>query len=103
MIKEAVSFGDLKENAAYHDAKEREMFLRMKILELEEKVLHAEVVPTNTFIISINNKEQKITIGKDASPESPIARAISGKKEGETAEFEVNGRKNKIKIIKILK
>ena len=45
-IRAARALGDLKENAEYHDAKERQAHLETKILRIREKVLTATVVET---------------------------------------------------------
>jgi transcription elongation factor GreA len=103
LLKEAISHGDLKENAAYHDAKDRQMLLQMKMAELNDKIRNAEIIKSQTILVSLNGREQKIELGGKISLDSPIGRAISGKKPGEEVEFEVNGKKNKVKIIKILK
>lgn len=46
-LKEAASFGDLSENAAYDEAKEAQAFLEGKIIELEKLINTAKVVESN--------------------------------------------------------
>ena len=46
-LKHAIAFGDLKENAAYHEAKEAQGFLEGKILELEKILKNAKVIQKN--------------------------------------------------------
>ena len=43
LIAEAAAFGDLKENSAYHDARDKMAFLRMRIKELENAINEAVV------------------------------------------------------------
>ena len=43
LIAEAAAFGDLKENASYHDARDKMSFLRMRIAELEGAINEAIV------------------------------------------------------------
>ena len=42
LIAEAAAFGDLKENAAYHDARDKMSFLRMRVAELEDELQRAK-------------------------------------------------------------
>src|SRR3977135_819150 len=46
-IKTAREWGDLKENAEYHDAKNSQALLETRILTLRDKLLHAEVRETS--------------------------------------------------------
>ena len=43
-LKEAISFGDLSENAAYDEAKENQAMMEGKILELERLISSARVI-----------------------------------------------------------
>lgn len=54
-LKEAISFGDLRENAAYHEAKESQGFLEGKIIELENLI-------RNSIIVNLE-KSNKIVVG----------------------------------------
>ena len=106
-IAEARAHGDLKENAEYHAARERQGFIEGRIKELEYKLANANVIeladiPRNGLVIfgttvdleDANSGEElsyKI-VGEDEadvnsgliSNTSPIARALLGKEEGET-------------------
>jgi len=106
-LKEAIAQGDLSENADYHDAKEQQAFLEGRILYLEG-LLHSAIIvapdddkktkssvirvgtevtveeagePAETFTIvgaaEANPKEGKI------SNESPLGRALLGRKVGD--------------------
>jgi transcription elongation factor GreA len=46
-LKEAISFGDLSENAAYDEAKERQSMLESKIMETERLINSAKVIEKN--------------------------------------------------------
>ncbi len=98
-IKTAREFGDLKENAEYHDAKNSQALLETKILTLRDKLLRAEVqestppadvvalgstvtmrdetsVREDTFTL-VPATEAKPSAGK-LSFDSPLARALVG-------------------------
>ncbi len=111
-IKDAAAYGDLKENAEYHEAKEAQGFLEGKILKLENLIKNAKVTSkTNNNIVQIGSeiKTSQGTIelvdSTDADPfnwkishESPLGKALLGRKKGEVIEF--NSKKYKILNIK---
>ncbi len=105
-IEEARAHGDLKENAEYHAAKEKQSFLEGRIGEIESRLSQAQVIDpktlsgdrvmfgaTVTFEDCESGDESKyqivgldeadVKIGK-ISYSSPIARALIGKSEGDT-------------------
>lgn len=109
-IEEARGHGDLSENAEYDAAKERQQQISQQIKEIEEKLSLAQVIDPKTintekvvfgatvdlydvdngekFTYSIvGSVESDISAGK-ISIESPIARALIGREEGE--EIRVN-------------
>jgi len=49
-LKEAISFGDLSENAAYDEAKENQAFLEGKIAELEKFINAAHIIKKKKII-----------------------------------------------------
>ena len=107
-IAEAREHGDLSENAEYHSARDRQSFIEGRILELEDVTSRAEVIDTAklsgetvTFgtIIRVadedTDEEQTYTIVGPyeadiskgyISTSSPIARALIGKRVGDSAE-----------------
>jgi transcription elongation factor GreA len=119
LIKNAASFGDLKENFAYHDAKDRQAFLQGKISELETKVNNAVIIEKNqTDKVQVGSKIKVLTngeewelsvVGSDMSDpannkisyQSPVGKALMGKKVGEEVKMEINGEEVKYKILEI--
>jgi transcription elongation factor GreA len=107
-IAEAREHGDLKENAEYHAAREQQGFIEGRIRELEYKLSQAQVIDVTTLpntgkvifgatveLINIDTEEEvryqivgddeaNIKEGK-ISVNSPIARALVGKEEGDVA------------------
>lgn len=119
LIRYTASFGDLKENFAYHDAKEKQAFLQGKISELEDKINNAEVVERkqdnkinlgSRVSISLNGEEEKIEIvgpgeadslkGK-ISYESPLGKAIMNKSLNDEIKVQIGDNTLKCKILKI--
>lgn len=106
-LSNARSMGDLSENNDYHNAKEDLEFLDGRISELEQVLEHAEVVSTNgrRSQVAIGTKVRVRANGsqheyhivgeweadpkeKKISHESPLGRALLGKKVGEKVEVE---------------
>jgi len=105
-IAEARAHGDLKENAEYHAAREKQGFIEGRIKEIEAKLSLAQVIDvkaiepsgkvifgTTVSIIHMDN-DQEVTykiVGDDEadvkkqkiSVNSPIARALIGKEVGD--------------------
>lgn len=105
-IAEARAHGDLKENAEYHAAREQQSFTEGRIQEIEAKIADAQIIDvskidktgkvifgTTVDIINIDSDEKKTyqIVGDDEadiklnkiSVNSPIARALIGKSEGD--------------------
>lgn len=105
-IAEAREHGDLKENAEYHAAREQQSFCEGRIQEIEGKLGNAQIIDVTTIphtgkvifgtTVTILNldTEQTVTyqiVGDDEadvkankiSVNSPIARALIGKEEGD--------------------
>lgn len=114
-IDEARSHGDLKENAEYHAAKERQGFIEGRIQELESKLSRAEVIDpakqkgerimlgaTVKLVDTETDREVTyILVGPDEanlergflSIVSPIGRALVGKSAGDEATVHAPGGK----------
>ena len=123
-IAAAREFGEIAENAEYDDAKNEQMMLEYRITQLEERLHNARLIDTrkvDTSVVSIGSVvrlrdlDAKETIeyfivgSAEANPadrklsnESPVGRAIIGRKKGETVEvLTPRGSKIKFKIMEI--
>jgi len=123
-IKEAREFGDIAENSEYDDAKNEQAMLEKQIADLEEKLRSARVIDSkdvDTAVVSVGAtvhvKDQKtdkstkfkIVGSAEANPaesrlsnESPVGRALLGRKRGDTVTVPVpRGPARKLKITKI--
>jgi transcription elongation factor GreA len=122
-IAEARSHGDLSENAEYHSAKEAQSHNEGRIVELEELLQRAEVIDvtklngttvkfgaTVTLIDEDTDRESVFQIvgeteadvksGK-VSVTSPTARALIGKKAGDSVEVNTPGGGKSYEIVKV--
>jgi transcription elongation factor GreA len=122
-IRVAREFGDIAENAEYDDAKNEQAMLEHKIAQLEERLANARVIDTgdvDTSVVSIGSKvrlrdvdanetvEYHIVGSAEANPaeqklsnESPVGKAIMGRKKGETVEVAAPRGALKFKIMDI--
>jgi transcription elongation factor GreA len=124
-IAAAREFGEIAENAEYDDAKnEQAMMLEHRISQLEERLANAEVIDkkrVDTSVVSVGavvrlrDVDAKQTVeyfivgSAEANPaeqklsnESPVGKAIMGRKKGETVEVVTpRGSKVKFKIMEI--
>ena len=113
-ISEARAQGDLSENAEYEAAKDRQGFIEGRIQEIEGKLAAAQIIdPVTveaggkivfgaTVVLEEEESGEKVTyqiVGEDEADlkqgliniSSPIARALIGKEEGDTAEVQAPG------------
>ncbi len=110
-IAEARAHGDLKENAEYHAARDQQSFIEGRIKQLESELSHAQVIDIRalnagkkvvfgaTVVLAdadtaeekryqiVGDLEADIKLGLIAIS-SPVARALIGKHEGDTATIE---------------
>lgn len=122
-IAEARGHGDLSENADYDAAKERQGFIEGRIREIESKLANAQVidpaqldVPHVVFgaTVELEDSEsgERVTyqiVGEDEadikhgkiSVSSPIARALIGRGEGDTADVAAPGGKRSYEILAV--
>jgi transcription elongation factor GreA len=122
-IAEARSHGDLSENAEYHAARERQSFIEGRIMELEEIVGAAEVIdPASlsgsnvkfgahvTLVDEETEKEASYQIvgvheadikASRLSISSPLAKALIGKKVGDTVSVPAPGGDRSYEILDI--
>ena len=120
IIDEARELGDLKENAEYHAAKERQGLMEARIAELTDIIARAQVIDpsklahqrisfgsTVILVDQDSGEEIKYTIVgvQESNPskglisiESPMARALLGKEEGDEVEIMLPGGKKHFDI-----
>jgi transcription elongation factor GreA len=122
-IKEAREFGDIAENSEYDDAKNEQALVEHRIATLEERLLSARVIEKKDIakdVVSVGSKvklrdiaanktfEYRIVGSAEANPaeqklsnESPVGKAILGKKKGEVVEVTAPRGSLKFKILEI--
>jgi transcription elongation factor GreA len=123
-LAEARSHGDLSENADYDAAKERQGFIEGRIAELESKLANAQVIEPSQIDADgsimfgatveledlssglrvayqiVGDDEADIKDGK-ISVSSPIARALIGRGEGDTAEVQAPGGTREYEVLAV--
>ncbi len=123
-IKIALGYGDLSENSEYDEAKSEQAQVELKIAELENTLRNARIIDEDEVdnkIVQVGNKvkvhdmefdedveytivgptEVNLLEGK-ISNESPIGKALLGKKKNDICEVLVEGEEPmKLKILKI--
>jgi len=109
VIDEARELGDLKENAEYHAAKDKQGLMEARITELTDILGRAQVVDPSTLAharvsfgstvqLTDQNSGEEVTYtivgGTESNPakglisiQSPMARALIGKEEGDEVEL----------------
>jgi len=122
-IRQAREFGDISENAEYDDAKNEQAMLEHRIAVLEDRLRAAHVLEKKDIakdVVSVGslvrlkdidaNKtiEYRIVGSAEANPsenklsnESPVGKAIIGRKKGETVQVTAPRGALKFKIISI--
>jgi transcription elongation factor GreA len=122
-IKTAISFGDISENSEYEDAKNEQAFIEGRIITLEKMLRNVRLIDdaeTNGDKVGIGStvilkdlefdEDFKYTIvgSAEANPaenkisnESPVGKAILGKKINDTVEVSVPAGVLKYQVIKI--
>jgi transcription elongation factor GreA len=125
-LKEAISYGDLSENAEYEEAKNEQAFLEGRIAVLEEKIKKAkiisekhdhasQVVELGSHVTVVNRTERgepetyTIVGSTEADPlnhkvsnESPIGKALLGRARGDIVEIKAPAGRFKYEIVKIV-
>jgi transcription elongation factor GreA len=122
-IRIAREFGDIAENAEYDDAKNEQAMVEQRIAMLEERLVAARVITKKDIakdVVSVGSKvrlkdmaanktfEYHIVGSAEANPaenrlsnESPVGKAILGKKKGEVVEVAAPRGALKFKILEI--
>mgnify|MGYP003602631073 FL=1 len=124
-IKQAIGFGDISENSEYDDAKNEQAFIEGEILELEKIIRSARLIDTGDIKenevgigstlklkdIEFGEVDQFIIVGSaEADPinnrisnESPVGRAVLGRRVGDTVTVNSPDGKIKYKVMEIVK
>jgi len=123
-IAEARAHGDLKENAEYHAAREQQGFIEGRIADIESKLSNAQVIDVTalpatgkvvfgvTVVLAdeadgtektyqiVGEDEADIKAGR-VSVQSPIARALIGKEEGDVVDVQAPGGQRAYEIVEV--
>ena len=123
-IAEARSHGDLSENAEYDAAKDRQGFIEGRIKEVEGKLAAAQIIDPSaldaggkvvfgaTVELEDEDSGDQVTyqiVGEDEADlkhgliniSSPIARALIGKEEGDTAVVQAPGGERRYEVVAV--
>ena len=123
-IAEAREHGDLKENAEYHAAREQQGFCEGRIQDIESKLSNAQIIDITSIqntgkvifgvtvtIVDVDSDEEKVyqIVGDDEadiksgklSVNSPIARGLIGREEGDTVQIDTPGGTKEYEIDKV--
>ena len=123
-IAEARAHGDLKENAEYHAAREQQSFAEGRIKEIDGKLSNAHIVDVTsiphsgkvifgvtvelidedteeTFIYQIVGEDEADIKANKISVNSPIARALITRMEGDVVSVTVPGGERNLEIIEV--
>jgi transcription elongation factor GreA len=120
-IKTAREWGDLKENAEYHDAKDAQAHLETKIKRLQDRRRNAVLVESmaggggevgmgSTVLVADGDRERTYVIAPatESDPaagklsiESPIARALLGAREGDTRAFQTPRGPRSLRVVSV--
>jgi transcription elongation factor GreA len=122
-IAEAREHGDLSENAEYHAARERQSFVEGRIAEIEDKMSRTQVIEVSklkgrdikfgaTVTLADEETDEKTTyqiVGEmeadvsdgRLSVTAPLARAMIGKKVGDSIEVTTPGGQKDYEVMKV--
>lgn len=120
VIDEARELGDLKENAEYHAAKDKQGLMEARIAELTDVVGRAQVIDPSTLaherisfgstvVMTDQETDEELTYtivgGQESNPaiglisfQSPVAKALLGKEEGDEVEITLPSGKRRYDI-----
>jgi transcription elongation factor GreA len=121
-IKTAREWGDLKENAEYHEAKNDQGFLEAKIARLKEQLRDAVAVdaPAGNETVAFGSTVELVNVSNDStlrytlvgsteadagsgkiSSESPVAKALIGARVGETVAVQAPSGELQLKVLAV--
>jgi transcription elongation factor GreA len=122
-IEEARAHGDLKENAEYHAAKEKQGHIEGRIMELQTRIAHAQVVNPASLrggrisfgatvrLLDLDTDEELTyaIVGESEANfkagllnfRSPIAQALLGKEEGDEVKVDTGAQTRSFEILSV--
>lgn len=122
-IKVARGYGDLSENSEYDEAKNEQAKIEARIVEIEAMLKHVEIIEdvkgnAKTVVVGVKVKvldeeygdesKYRVVGSTEADPqdgrisdESPVGKALMGKKVGDEVIVEAPGGEFKLKIVAI--
>lgn len=122
-IEEAVALGDLKENAEYHAAKERQGQIDDRMAELSDLLGNAQIVDPSslehsrvsfgsTVILCDLETDEEVTYtivgGCESNPDnglisfnSPLAKQLLGKEEGDEFKAKLPGGETEFEVVEV--
>lgn len=121
-VAEARSHGDLRENAGYEAARTDQMMAQRRIEELKQLIRNAELMEVggkgpggsvalgSTVVVDFDGDEERYTIvgAVEAKPaaglisnESPIGKALMGKRSGQKAQFQTPAGTTTVKVVRV--
>lgn len=125
-LKEAISYGDLSENSEYQEAKTEQAFIEGRILELEQMIKNAKIISDKKATtkgkdiqigttVTVRNKTDNddpiaytIVGSTEADPleqkisnESPVGKALLGKKKGDVVDLQTPAGSYKYEVLKV--
>lgn len=122
-IKASKAFGDISDNAEYEDAKNEQAFIEGRILQLDAMLRTAQVIdnhdaPADTITVGATVRIRDLASGEEIaytivgsaeadpdrdriSNESPVGRALLGRRAGDVVEVLVPAGKMKYSVLKI--
>ena len=121
-IKTARAWGDLKENAEYHDAKDAQAHLETKILSLQDRRRNAIVVEggssdgTAALGCTVVTRDEEsgrettyqLVPATEADPpagklsiEAPLAKSLMGASEGDVVDFEAPRGTRRLRVVSV--
>jgi len=122
-IKQAISFGDLSENAEYDEAKNEQAFIEGRIATIEHMLKHARLIDEQDYVPDKIGMGSKVTLldvefneeitytivsSAEANPgeskisdESPVGRSLLGRAVGDTVDVTVPAGVIQYKVIRL--
>jgi transcription elongation factor GreA len=112
-IKKAVALGDLSENAEYHMAKQRQVFVNARLGQLKKRMAELSLVNlTNiprdkagfgsTVVVFDSTKDEEIVYRLLISTTSPIGRGLVGTRVGDAVTIVTPNGKRELEVLKLM-